>query len=378
VLIHWLRPLNYRNLASDRVEFSPRGNFISGQNGQGKTNLLEAVYWLIALRSKRGTAQECVREGETGFHIEGDVSFGDLKHRVSLAVEGGSRRLLIDDTPPRRRRDYLEQVLVVDFFPEDLLILMMEPVRRRRFLDLASVQYSLPQEDVLRRFKRLLEQRNGLLRADKAPDPRVLDSFDAPLAESAAGVVAARLSLLSRLNQRTREIFREGIGEKHEAALEYVSSIDGVPPRVDPADSADESAFRDCYLQALRRARAVDIEARRTTLGPHRDDWSMSLDGKAVRTYGSRGEVRSAMFALHLARFHVLVEKRGIEPVVLIDDVMSELDSSRRARVMELIPTGQVFLTACDPPPELGEIGGGEFRHFVIEGGKAKVLKIGA
>ena len=124
-------------------------------------------------------------------------------------------------------------------------------------------------------------------------------------------------------------------------------------------------------MENLKRMRKREIEARRTLVGPHRDDWGMTLNGKEVRSFGSRGEVRSAMFALHLARFHVLTENRGIKPVVLIDDVMSELDSSRRVRVLELLPPGQVFLTACDPPPELAKFANGELAHFVMEKGKA-------
>jgi DNA replication and repair protein RecF len=117
--------------------------------------------------------------------------------------------------------------------------------------------------------------------------------------------------------------------------------------------------------------RRREIEARRTLVGPHRDDWGMTLDGMEIRSFGSRGEVRSAMFALHLARFHVLTQKRGISPVVLIDDVMSELDSTRRIRVLELLPPGQVFLTSCDPPPELRRFCDGELAHFEMDEGRA-------
>jgi len=390
VLVHSIHPRNFRNLADAETRFSPRANFISGPNGHGKTNLLEAIYWLVALRGKRGTAADAVRHvepsadvhmledshvdgtGVYGFGLDGELTFGDLRHRVGLAIEGRSRRLLIDGTPPRRRREYLEQVLVVDFFPEDLLILTMEPSLRRRFIDLACVQYSLPHEEPLRRFKRILEQRNSLLRSPGAPDVGVLESFDQPLAEYASEITAARLNLLARLGERTDAIFRDGIGERYRADLQYISVLRAVPKSIRPDEQLNPDEFRKLYLDSLRRARSRDIEAGRTTIGPHRDDWGMSLDGKPVRTYASRGEVRSAMFALHLARFHTLTEKRGIEPVVLIDDVMSELDASRRARVLQLLPPGQIFLTACDPPAEIGRIGGDELAHFVMERGRAR------
>jgi DNA replication and repair protein RecF len=372
MLIHSILPRNFRNLAPVQLEFADGVNFISGGNGQGKTNLLESIYWLISLRGKRGTTQDAVKKGEREFSLEGALTFGDLRHKVELAVEDRSKRLLIDGVAPARRREYLENVLVVDFFPEDLLILLMEPAPRRRFLDLACAQYYLPHEEVLRRYKRVLEQRNELLKTPGRPDPRLLDSFDEPFADLASKVTLMRLELLEKLGNRTDEIFREGIGEKCEASLFYIPTTQGIPAEVSGDSMPGPEALKDLYVDAVRKARGRDIEAGRSTVGPHRDDWGMSLDGKPVRSFASRGETRSAMFALHLARFHVLTEKRGIKPVVLIDDVMSELDSDRRARVMELLPSGQVFLTSCDPPCPADGVVVGESTHFVMEGGKAE------
>ena len=159
------------------------------------------------------------------------------------------------------------------------------------------------------------------------------------------------------------------------AALEYQPSTPGIPSVVSSETPPDPEPFRIIYLDAIRRAASRDVAAGRTTVGPHRDDWGLSLDGKPVRSFASRGEVRSAMFALHLARFQVLAEKRGIKPVVLIDDVMSELDSVRRARVLELLPPGQVFLTSCDPVPELHSSHLSEMTHFVMESGRARIIR---
>jgi DNA replication and repair protein RecF len=371
LLLHSIKSVNFRNLKSGSLEFSDRANFISGRNGHGKTNLLESIYWLLSLRPKRGTVQDCVKKGESAFRIESDLTFGELKHHVNLDVEGKSKKLQIDGTQPRRKRDYLEQVLVVDFFPEDLLILVMEPALRRRFIDIASAQYSLPHEEVLRRFKRTLEQRNRLLKTPGGPDRGVLESFDRPLSESAALVTSMRLHLLSKLGKLTDELFREGIGEKYVADIRYISTLDGIPDSWADQNLPDPAQFQDIYYKALGRNRSADIDSGRTSVGPHRDDWCLTLDGKPVRQFASRGEVRSAMFALHLSRFHVLTEKRGIEPVVLIDDVMSELDIERRKRVLELLPPGQIFMSACDPPPEIEALGIGELRHFVMENGSA-------
>jgi len=372
VQLHSIHPRNFRNLDNIRLEFSSHANFISGLNGQGKTNLLEAVYWLLTLRGKRGNVSECTGKGADGFTLNAQMTWDAIRHRINLKVEGRSKKLLIDESPLKRRRDYLENVLVVDFFPEDLLILIMEPQLRRRFLDLACVQYHLPHEETLRRYRKLREQRNGLLKQNGYVDPKLLDSYDQPMAEAASMVTSARLNLLGLLGERTNEIFREGIGEKYKTALQYITSIEGIPGEAGGGSEFDPLEFSDLYHEELKRTRGRDMEAGLTTTGPHRDDWGMTLDGKAVRAFASRGEVRSAMFALHLARFHVLADRRGIRPVVLIDDVMSELDSSRRVRVLELLPPGQIFLTACDPPPEISAISGNDLAHFNMSKGKAE------
>jgi len=372
VIIHSINPLNFRNLAHKRLEFSPGCNFITGFNGQGKTNLLEALFFILSLKTKRGSVSDNIRKGADSFEIDSSVTFGQLKHRVNFSAEGRKRKLLIDDSPIKRRREYLEQVLAVDFFPEDLLILIMEPSLRRDFIDYACVQYFLPHEDTLKRFKRTIEQRNGLLRFPDRLDQNLLDNFDSPLSEYSALIAIARLQLLSELSEKTDEIFREGIGEKYKAELNYVSSVDGIPQSIRPGESIDHTDFAGIYLSEFRKRRKQDIESGRTSAGPHRDDWSMTLNGKPVRSYASRGEVRSAMFALHLARFHVLSEKRGIKPVVLIDDVMSELDSQRRSRILELLPEGQIFLSSCDPLPETGKIADENSAHFLMEKGLAR------
>ena len=379
MLVHSLQPFNYRNLEPEKLEFSDHANYISGRNGQGKTNLLEAVYWLITLRGKRGNVTECTRDGENGFGLKSEMTVADLRHNVHLKVEGRSRKLTVDGVAPKRRRDYLQDVLVVDFFPEDLLILIMEPALRRRFIDLTCVQHSLEHEDVLRRFKRILEQRNSLLKSPGGVDHSLLSTYDEPLADAAARITAMRLHILSKLGAKTDSIFREGIGEKYEAVLFYKPCIESIPERHMVAETGpDHEAFREIYLAKFNETRLRDIESGRTSYGPHRDDWGMSLDGKPVRAFASRGEVRSSMFALHLARFHILAEKRGIKPIVLIDDVMSELDCDRRRRVMELLPPGQIFLTACDPPPGGENLvcghddNAGEMAHFTMVSGKAE------
>jgi DNA replication and repair protein RecF len=374
VLIHSIQPGNFRNLDPARLEFSSHANFIYGKNGQGKTNLLEAIYWLLTLRPKRGQISESIKNTESSFKLESELTFNDLRHRVNLRIEGRSKKLLIDGTPPKRHRDYLQNVLVVDFFPEDLLILIMEPALRRRFIDLTSVQYDLTHEETLRRYKRLLEQRNRLLKIPGGPDRALLDSYDEPFSDAASRITFARLQLIGKLGEKTNSIFREGIGEKYEAALHYHPALESLRDQMESCDTFEPLTFKEPYLDALRHTRNRDIESGRTTVGPHRDEWGMTLDGKTVRSFASRGEVRSAMFALHLARFHVLAEKRGIKPVVLIDDVMSELDADRRARVIELLPPGQIFLTACDPPSEVDRIlsnSHGDTRRFEMLNGHA-------
>jgi DNA replication and repair protein RecF len=335
----WLT--DFRNYTTAELDPDPDGlTVIQGANGQGKTNLLEAVGYLATLESFRGAPREAlVRRGceRAIVRAEGDRDSRTVLLEAELPL-AGRERYLLNHQPLRRGRELLGALRVSVFSPDDLQIVQGGPAARRDLLDAALVALH-PRNDALRSdLDRVLRQRAALLRqCDGRLDPEAestLDVWDSKLAELGTRWAAERESTAIALGPLVSASYAQLSAAAAEVVMNYRRSWDG---ELGPA---------------LAAARREDLRRRVSTIGPHRDELEISLAGMPARTHASQGEQRGLALALRLG-VHALVGKVvGSPPVLLLDDVFSELDPSRSAALVRLLPVGQALLTTAGPVPD--------------------------
>ncbi len=340
-------------MASLEVDLPEPGVVIIGENGQGKTNLLEAIYYLVLFRSLRGAKdRELVRFGDAGFFVGGQTDgWTDGRtngrtvgqppehlptRRVTAGYDAVTRRkkVAVDGLETHKLSAAVGRILAVPFSPADVAIVAAGPSARRRYLD---VVLSVSEPSYLNRLtdlKAALRQRNAALKRGRADEAR---AFDAPFAGAATQVVARRRQWVERRRERFTELCT-AMGEASAAEVRYHTAESG-----DAGDSAEG------WCRRLAEALDRDLRHGATTAGPHRDDLRLTLGGRELRRYGSAGQQRTAAVALRLLEAETLAEARGTAPVALYDDVFAELDEGRQARLLELIRAvlpGQAIVTA--------------------------------
>jgi DNA replication and repair protein RecF len=362
----------FRNYADERVGLGPGLNVVSGPNAQGKTNLLEAIATAALTRSPRaGSAGELVRWGADTARVLSVVQRPDGPTAIDLrlqrqAATGSMVRTLLVDGSPRPPRGVLGLCPVVLFWPEDLLLVKGAPEGRRRLLDVVIAQTDPQAAAAMLRFRRVLDQRNALLRQVRLGQggAAALSGFTQELVRSAGVVVAARLRLVDELGPLAAAALGE-ISDGHER-LELQYRLDGAGG--DPPRDAGEATERLAAILGTRRSE--ELARGITVAGPHRDDVEILLDGRPARTAASQGQQRSLVLACKLAEVRHLTARLGMAPVLLLDDVLSELDAARRGRLLTALGGGsrlQTVLTTTDPAT-VG-VGDEDVRHLAVRGG---------
>jgi len=330
---------DFRNYRAAHLVPAPSGlTVVVGANGQGKSNLLEAVSWLASLQSYRGAPNEAlVRLGAEQAALRAEVVSAGREVLIEALVPSSGRvRVQVNRQPLRRSRDLLGALRVSLFSPDDLDLVKGSPAGRRRFLDEGLVSLH-PGNDLLRSdLERVLRQRGVLLRqaAGRAtPDvARTLDVWDHQLSRLGTALAERRQDLVGRLAPRVGEAYR-GLAGGPTPVLAYRKSWSGA------------------LSEALAGARDDDLRRGVTTIGPHRDDLDLSLGGMPARTHASQGEQRSLALALRLGVHALVADAVGEEPVLLLDDVFSELDQDRSAALLDRLPGGQTILTTTGSLP---------------------------
>jgi DNA replication and repair protein RecF len=363
---------NFRNYVRLGLNFGPGVTVIHGENAQGKSNLLEAVHVLATTRSLRATTdRELVywRASEGGpvfSRLEGRIGRDGAELHVEMLVkegEGGNgsspgfvKQIRVNGLPTRAAQ-LVGQVNVVLFSPEDVSLAAGSPAGRRRYLDITNSQVSTAYLRALQRYRRVLEQRNSLLkqvRERRAPRDQLAPWNDEQAGQGAA-VLAQRLRMMGGIREVVAERFRQLSGSQQTLEVAYTPT--SVPASVDcrPEEPATitaqalEAAFRERLVEVGPR----EIELAQSLIGPHRDDFAFLLDGVDLNTYGSRGQQRLAVLALKLAESEFMQAETGERPILLLDDVLSELDPTRRAFVLDRTAgEGQTLITTTD----LGDI----------------------
>jgi DNA replication and repair protein RecF len=351
-LLH-LRLRDFRNYARLDADFPAGFHLLLGDNAQGKTNLLEAIYLLATLRSFRGVGgAQMVRHGQKGYFVSATVS-SQAEHDIKIYWSPAQRKLSLDAQPVRKLGDYLGVVRAVVFCTEDLQLVKGVARLRRRFMDLLLAHTHAVYLPVLQRYARALRSRNALLR-QRFVDEAALEGFTHEMIEAGRQIMDFRRELLPRVAGLAREAYARVARSAEPLDLEYQPSV------------------RHDFAVELARNRARERVFRSTLIGPHRDELQLRLDGKSAAKFASEGQKRSIAIALKLTQAEYLTDIHGVPPILLIDDVMGELDARRRAAFLPLLDRAQharsqVFMTCTEEswPQELGR---GLHRWEVIAG----------
>jgi DNA replication and repair protein RecF len=349
-----------RNLSRLNLEFAPRLNVIAGDNGQGKTSVLEALYFLATSRSFRTERlQELRQEGSSVTRVKGSFMEGSLRREQSASLGHGARKLSIDDKPAERLSSYAVRTPVVVFHPGDLQLVVGSAALRRRLLDRVALFREPSSGDVRLSYQRAQKERQAVL-LSRGTQARELSAFEELMARF--GVQ------LGRARQRAAEALREALYP----AFARMAAIDLVLSLAYQAGGADDE---ETFAAELLQRRERDRRRKTSDYGPQRDDLELSINGRSARRHASQGQQRVLTLALKAAELSCIRDARQAEPLLLLDDVSSELDPSRIGAVYEFIyeSQSQVFVTTTRP--ELFQLEGfqaAERRDFLLAEGALK------
>jgi len=321
---------------------------VTGSNGQGKTSLLEAVAWLSTGRSLRGVPDRVlVRTGADEAIVRAEIAHEDHDVLIEAAIRTqGRNRILANKQTVTRRRDLAEHLRVTVFAPDDLALVKGAPSGRRDFVDDLLVAAAPRLAGVITDYERVVKQRNALLRAGirNAEDRTTRDVLDARLVAAGAALIDARLELIERLAPAVRDAYASLAGDAPGFDTAYEAEWSAHPL----ARGAVDTAMLDALARLARREEDRGV----TLVGPHRDDWTFVLDGMDARHHASQGEQRTLALGLRLAGHRIVADTIGTEPLLLLDDVFSELDAHRAAALVAHLPATQTLVTTAGALPE--------------------------
>ncbi len=358
---------NFRNYKLASVELSPQVNVFYGKNAQGKTNFLEAVSYLVLGRSFRTYRdEELIREGAESFFLKGE--FSALKEGdplLTIEIGRSNRQFLarINGVKYYKKNDLFGRVKMVIFSPDDLQLIKGGPVYRRDYLDLYLAQAYPAYREALRKFFRILKQRNKLLKElqEEWKDDHLLESWTQEFITCSSRVIFYRLRGLKAIAPWVKEYHRRIAGAGEELEFSY----QGCASDLEMEEAAIEEQLRRC----LERNKRAELRRGMTLVGPHRDDLVLSLKNIGdLRTYGSQGQQRTAALALKLAMVDLLTKVEGTSPLLLLDDVFSEFDDRRKRELLKVLASRTQTLITTTKPENVEDLGG-EIKFFHVEDG---------
>lgn len=358
--------LNFKNITEACVDFCEGVNCLVGANGMGKSNMLEAIYYLSMTRSfLRLPDSEVIRRGAEAMMVKGRYELG----------EGRAESVNIGYAPPRRKvlkragkeykrlSEHIGTLPVVLISPQDHFLITGAPEERRRLMDTVISQADSLYLEALIRYEKALSQRNSMLRAGMA-DPLLMEGIEMQMEQEADVIYAARSRWVSEIAAPFRRYYLAIAGKDEAPALRYSSALEGLSLR-----------------QALDRVRRKDEALGYTTAGPHRDDVQMLLSDRDLRRFGSQGQMKTYTIALRMAIFEYLQARRGVRPLLLLDDIFDKLDAARVANIMQVVSEsecfGQIFITDTgrENIDAILERVPGPFRLFETREGEYTLLK---
>ena len=367
MIVEHLSLVDFRNYAEAEIELRAGTNLLVGRNGQGKTNLAEAVAYLATLGSHRVSADApLVREGQNAAFVRARLAHGSRRVQLELQInKQGSNKARISGNPVRTN-ELPRYAQVVLFAPEDLGIVRGDPSARRRFADQLLVQRTPRMASVLADYDRTLRQRTTLLKSARARGMKIdqlttLEVWDDKLISLGSQIIDVRDRLANDLADPLRAAYAAIAGDDHAPEIAWASTIAGADPEEDDIDAhAVGGSTQEQFRRALAEKRAQELDRGLTLVGPHRDDLVLRLRGLPVKGYASHGESWSVALSLRLASAELLrAESPGGDPILILDDVFAELDAARRVRLAGVVSDyEQVIVTAAvagDIPEHLRE-----------------------
>lgn len=345
--------INFRNYQNLNLQIDGLVNVFYGNNAQGKTNILESIFYSAFGMSHR-TSNEDDLVKMSCREMASEVTFSNLYGDHTLRVkrqnicERMKKQISLDDNVIKSKEHY-GTLNIVMFSPEDLQIVKGEPALRRRFLDMEIAQTNRYYYGLLVKYNRVLQQRNKFLKdaRENILDHAQLEVWNKEIANVAAEIISLRLKVLKKINSIAGSIYKEITNQKEELVVNYELKTNSSAIICSQEDSLE--SWREWYLAKLRERQTIDVLRGSTGIGPHRDDLSITVNDNNLRSFGSQGQQRSGALALKLAEMEYVKKEAGEYPVLLLDDVMSELDSERRKQILNFIDGRvQTFITVND------------------------------
>jgi len=368
MFIEDLQLIHFRNYEHEVINFEKGINVVVGENAQGKTNLIEAMFFLSRGYSHRASnLSELAQWEQDDFFINAHVVSDGVKHKITMKSNQGKRQILLDEKTGKR--DRINRIFnTILFEPEDLKIVKEGPDKRRRFLNQEISGFRPEYHYLLRDYEKVLNQRNTLLKnINYQPSLRAtLSVWDEQLVSIGTRLMNHRIRYLHRLNKEAGVIHKILSHGNENLTLYYQNNI--------IASLEDASRLKNIFKQRLEGCREEEIQRGSTIYGPHVDDILIEINGKDARRYGSQGQQRSAAISLKLSQIEIYYENTGEYPVVLLDDIFSELDERRRQSIIKLLNKTQAFITCTEDVIRQGDEM--PFKKNVIHIHQGKVKKI--
>lgn len=331
MVIKNLRVVNFRSHDSFEIDFNSEKLAIVGKNGTGKTSLIEAIYVLLRGKSFKNRLSSLVKNGESFYRIEGDFITSDINHRVSKLIINDNIIEKSFEINNQKSKQLLNKYKypVVLFEPSDLNLITGSPKRRRSFIDELISQIKPEYQSTLRKYERALKQRNSLLKTCDFVDEQILFSWNILLSKYGSQIISERFEFIEQINKLLTSIYQKITGVKDEIKISYSDSL---------TSNIEQSLFNS--LEKNTRFT--------TTVGPHRHDIIFEFNSSLASESISRGETRGLILSLKIIESILIQENTGIYPLIILDDVLSELDKSRQLKLMNFISKSQIIITTTD------------------------------
>ena len=325
---------NFRNYQDEKVQFIPGSNILVGDNGQGKTNIIEGIYYLLTGKSYRvQREQELLRWEQSEFHLYGDFLLGRRKISLESHYRDKKKIVRVNQVPCRRLSDFVGTINVIFFSPDDLVMIKGGPTERRRFLDLHIAQMRPGHVSILNAYNKVVQQKSALLKSyvEKSLKYSQLQLWNEQILELGEKVIRNRAELAERIQSVAADIYVNLSSQKEKIQVLYIAL----------GKKNINNAIAE-FPQLLNDKMEQEIERQMVLIGPHRDDMQILLNNRPARLYASQGQQRSLVLSLKLAELELIRQEKGEYPLLLLDDVLSELDRFRRDYLIKFIESSGI------------------------------------